>query len=1093
MDKESRSGGPSPSGILAIVMLAAGVLFIREVPLETTRPQANEPRIQQVVGQDVDARLWQDPFGAVARARKEVGSPGSDAIKNTNLRHDAQNLQKEIVVQMLRSGRTVEMFAVMLPGGPYSDDVETRRRVRYAVLAGLNASRLVPVDGEHLGYFLPAPAADPLNRDLPEIVPYEWFEPAPESRFAMSDRASLPMVLVLWLDSDAMGGQPLEKMRLLVAKFAAQTLSWRVLGPGGSGGLREMLDELRRQGVDQSLTRAYQQMRVRFYSDSATAPDEQLLADRKDLPPKSELWAYLARYNVQLVRTIGDDSALADALIDELTLRGLRTARRTEGGCDPKNPSASRPSHIGVVSEWDTFYGRTLRREFRPTSQEDGFCVHASSYVRGLDGQLPAAGGGDGATGAKPAASKSGVPAKEEGRRNDGTFIEIAEGQSQFDYLRRLALRMAEEDREIRRTSPDGMGLAAVGVLGSDVHDKLLVLQALQPALPNAIFFTTDLDARFLHPRETAWARNLIVGSNFGLRLSDPIQDGLPPFRDGYQSAAFLATRLAVDDTRRALRAEINSAPDDPLDVPTSQATIRRLLGQPRIFEIGRTMAFDFGPARPHATAGDAAPAPVPAPETVPASASASAPSLVPISTAVAQTSRPGGWVGRRHCEGPNWTDCPDMHPEPSPAYPAMQPASLMLVLTLLILPLWLTPLLVSRELRKDLKARLFDAGTSIDRERFLIGVLLFLVVVHGMLPLGFAAHWDFFADWLTRRGKPIVALEGISLWPTEALRLLTLLMCAYLIYAGWTALSENLEGIIERFELGRGRHELVARHMASQPDPEEFWPRLASIFSLRSTPPLWRWYIAQNRFYARAARVVAYVVLALLVSWFLKEALHDVRFVPQRGQLSFVVHECLHVLVLLAIYFLLFFVVDATAFCVGFVRALRAHGANWPVETLARFERDLGIPRRYLDGWIDLEFVARRTRCVTRLIYFPFVVLSLFLVSRSTAFDDWYMPMVGVVLTVLGATAALACAVVLRYSAEGSRRLAMDQLRNEITALGADAQAQRLTQLLDRMGQLHEGAFAPFWQQPLLKAVLLPFATLGGTSLLDYLALVNV
>lgn len=42
-------------------------------------------------------------------------------------------------------------------------------------------------------------------------------------------------------------------------------------------------------------------------------------------------------------------------------------------------------------------------------------------------------------------------------------------------------------------------------------------------------------------------------------------------------------------------------------------------------------------------------------------------------------------------------------------------------------------------------------------------------------------------------------------------------------------------------------------------------------------------------------------------------------------------------------------------------------------------------------------------------------------------------------------------------------------------------------------MDHLHEGAFAPFWQQPLLKAVLLPFATLGGTSLLDYLALVNV
>jgi hypothetical protein len=220
------------------------------------------------------------------------------------------------------------------------------------------------------------------------------------------------------------------------------------------------------------------------------------------------------------------------------------------------------------------------------------------------------------------------------------------------------------------------------------------------------------------------------------------------------------------------------------------------------------------------------------------------------------------------------------------------------------------------------------------------------------------------------------------------------------------------------------------------------------------------------------------------------------------------------------AIYFLVFFVVDATAFCVSFVRGLRAHGANWPASTLAKFERELQIPRAYLDNWIDLEFIAWRTQCVTRLIYFPFIVLSLFLVSRSAAFDDWYMPTTGIVLAVLGAGVALACAVALRYAAEASRRFAMERLRDEITRVSGEtvSAAQKkpvaasvagdppghvpppdppkpaqLSLLLSRMDHLHEGAFAPFWQQPLLKAVLLPFATLGGTSLLDYLALVNV
>lgn len=1090
MDKESKSGGgPSPSGIIAIVMLTAGILFIREVPLETTRLPANEPRIQQGVGQDVDARLWQDPFGAVARAREEASKRNPDEARKPDKVHTARNLQNEIALEMQRSGRTVEMFAVMLPGGPYSDDVETRRRVRYAVLAGLNASRLVPVNGEHLGYFFPS--ADRNNRTLPEIVPYEWFEPAPESRFAMSDQASIPLVLVLWLDGDAMGGQPLAKVRSLVSKFEAQTLSWRVLGPGSSSALREMLLELRRQGADQPIAAAYEKMRLRFYSDVATAPDDQLLVDKQDLAQKTSLSTYLARYNVQLVRTIGDDSVLANAVIDELKLRGLNAVKGTteaasrpsarqkprgpaKEDCDLDNQSLDRPSHIGVVSEWDTLYGRTLRREFRLTPEEEGFCVHPSNYVRGLDGQLPAVGGGD-SSAPKPAASKSGSGGKDEGRRSDGTFIEIAEGQSQFDYLRRLAIRMADLDQDIRRRSPDGKGLAAVGVLGSDVHDKLLVLQALQPALPNAIFFTTDLDARFLHPRETAWARNLIVGSNFGLRLSDSMQRGLPPFRDGYQSAAFFATILAMDDTRRALRAEVNSKPNDPLDVPTSQETILRWLETPRIFEIGRTAAFDFSPAPTPAAAG-----------------AAMANAMLPMATATAQTPRLPGRL-RARCEGPNWSECQNIHPEPSPAYPALKPVTVALVLGLLILPLWLTPLLVSRTLRRDLRVRFFEAGSPRGRARLWGVALCLLASVNVVLPMWFGAHWGAFAGWLTLDGKPMVALEGISLWPTEGLRLLALVLCVYLIYAGWIALAENLDEIVPRFALGTDRRSVLADDAKAQPAPRPkvpWWYRVASMFSLER--PLWRSYIVQNRFGARAARVAVYVLAALGVSWLLNAALQDVRFVPQRGALSLTVHECLHVLLLIAIYVLVFFVVDATAFCVGFVRALRAQGANWPDSTLDQFESKLGVPRSHLDGWIDLEFIARRTKCVTRLIYFPFIVLSLFLVSRSAAFDDWYMPTVGIVLALLGAGVALACAVVLRYSAEASRHDAMERLRDDISQAGGDAQA-KLKLLLERMDHLHEGAFAPFWQQPLLKAVLLPFATLGGTSLLDYLALVNV
>lgn len=48
------------------------------------------------------------------------------------------------------------------------------------------------------------------------------------------------------------------------------------------------------------------------------------------------------------------------------------------------------------------------------------------------------------------------------------------------------------------------------------------------------------------------------------------------------------------------------------------------------------------------------------------------------------------------------------------------------------------------------------------------------------------------------------------------------------------------------------------------------------------------------------------------------------------------------------------------------------------------------------------------------------------------------------------------------------------------------------LRALRERVERLHEGAFASFTQQPLLKAALLPFLTFGGSSLFDYLAMLN-
>src|SRR5262249_25041922 len=215
-----------------------------------------------------------------------------------------------------------------------------------------------------------------------------------------------------------------------------------------------------------------------------------------------------------------------------------------------------RHSHIALISEWDTLYGRALPNSMArclggdecEKANLDPFTdkpwLHPFKYLRGLDGQLPNDGSNYG-DGSKDSSKKQDKDAKDGTKaRPDAKVQDRAEGQGQFDYLRRLGEVMQQLDADLRREHQNG--IEAVGVLGSDLYDKLLVLQALRPLLPNALFFTTDLDALVLHPIALTFTRNLLVASSFGLQLRPDIQGEIPPFRSSYQTAAFLATRVAV-------------------------------------------------------------------------------------------------------------------------------------------------------------------------------------------------------------------------------------------------------------------------------------------------------------------------------------------------------------------------------------------------------------------------------------------------------------------------------------------------------------------------------------------------------------------
>src|SRR5262249_4248934 len=219
--------------------------------------------------------------------------------------------------------------------------------------------------------------------------------------------------------------------------------------------------------------------------------------------------------------------------------------------------------------------------------------LHCYSYLRGLDGTVPH-------PHAEAKTDKSQAPSGIQSADELAAVreaLERPEGNGQLDYLRRLADSLDVLEAQLgsdcgawARFRNRCRRIVAIGVLGSDVYDKLLVLQALRPRFPDVIFFTTDLDAVLVHPTQVQWTRNVVIASAFGLRLAESLQQAIPPFRDSYQTATFMATLGALGRLPASGQGVISADGESTIFDSSIAPPVR-------LFEVGREGAFDLSVA----------------------------------------------------------------------------------------------------------------------------------------------------------------------------------------------------------------------------------------------------------------------------------------------------------------------------------------------------------------------------------------------------------------------------------------------------------------------------------------------------------------
>ena len=1046
------------------VGIAVTAYWLYQAPLQSARPLP--PEQSDLPSFVVTARLWEDPIEAAeAHAKAEV--------------HDRSAHQVDEAWKEAAAAKHVSALLVMTDGTRYPEGHEFRLNTRYALVSALGVACYVPKGDLHYfqwprersssrastaaperpikgtsdrhGKVTAAAGTEERMKDGQERVnvPYEWYE----KRTECHQRPGPDGVVVLWINNEAVSRRPLQRLSALVRTLCdavdsgkdCPRVAFKIIGPPDSDTFGRMLDEAVGLAPRKETLSWPGSGPIELFSPWVTAADVLKLEKAAELgrvsmastplPPGRVVSSAFERASIDIRYEITQDGVLFLELANELARRRIDPAQ------DP----------IAIVGEWDSSYARALSKEFSAAACAWGFLnqkrpsplplrlplldplkapvkdepciqevarrlegrqevgplealtealsidpvmtnIRRYSYLRGLDGLVVQKAGGDLKKGAEKKPDGTG---KAKGASVSADDLERPEGESQFDYLRRLAARIKRDEEQDAKAPRER--IKAIAVLGTDIYDRLLILQALRKEFPGVLFFATDLDARFFQAGQYEWTRNVVVASAFGLELEKGLQKDIPPFRSSYQTSAFFA---ALQSLKRVEK-RTDSCPDrdcsDRYVLPSSNKAYRSSV-TPRLFEIGRR-----GPVDISVSPGGASDVHPPIPSKTPEI----------------------GWIGPVFGFGP-W-------------YFGFTRAVIAVAVVALIFLLFTIP----------------ASLTFVKRHPVLMIRLCALAL----------AVWLLEPRLVRNNQEPFSLLDGVSTWPAIGLRGLALLLAWYFLVESRKAIQDNNRDLPLRF---RWLLPVPAMMDASRSFTDTMlWlsenPRgRPKATHWDEVQKIWAAYQAAGNWSHRRGRIgvmiVVYVLfIILVVTLFFGDF---VPWVPCRGA----VNCTAEFIVLMAAGWLLLilnlFVFDATRLCKAFVGRLIDVPSERNRKVSAETYREL------------IQLIADRTKTVGPLVYYPFIVLSLMIVSRTRYFDNWDFPPALIVIWLINAALVFWSAYTLKRAADAARGRAITNLKALLEP--QTGSTDQIRTIMEEIKGTREGSFDHILQQPAVSASLL-------------------
>jgi hypothetical protein len=349
---------------------------------------------------------------------------------------------------------------------------------------------------------------------------------------------------------------------------------------------------------------------------------------------------------------------------------------------------------------------------------------------------------------------------------------------------------------------------------------------------------------------------------------------------------------------------------------------------------------------------------------------------------------------------------------------------------------------------------------------------------------------------------EPFYWLEGVSIWPSQLLRLSVVLFACVFGYLGHSRIKKMQEELQE--QVGDGN---IPQTFAFPKEPAQFGYREVLFIGNWEIPKenthpiypneLWKKYLGYYGNNMKKGplplsgwgwRLMAHGFVFFGVAFFIITQT-ELPNLPARGDFAHLVNFWIILLAGLSTILLITWLVENARLFERLIADLSANISLWSPKAKKWAIREKKVAPECVEDWLDIKLVARLTATMQPLIFGPVVCVALLLSARSPAIDDWNIPR-GLEMVYIGMLLyAISAEVFLQQGAKSARKKAIDQLSKKISEQRnrtppnpySEVVIKRIEAEIERIKSLREGAFRPWYEWPLLQSF-------GGLGVLQYI-----